>query len=286
MAWWDPFLLGPLGAMRALPSPPHGSEVDVSVTRFGGIRTSLGGRSTQDTWANKAGYVFEWSERYREDLELLQRMWRGMTRRPLRLLDPMGTVNLLSPQCASVGAEPDRKPLRAFDVAARPVVWAPILDVPADLDLVEGGLRWAVAADLDDMLRGDVAHRVPVLGRSVTVSIYARGAGTALAAVEPYDAAGVAGAPTYGAETALSATEWSRLTVTLPEGSAAVSAVPGLAVAAGAARTVEAVGWQAQHGPLTPWERGGACPRVLLVEHGGAYLRQNRRKLSLTLREV
>lgn len=283
-----PFYLGPLGAMRLLPSTKASDEIGYNVSRSGGIRSALGGRSTQDIWGSKQIWDFEWKEEQPEVLDFIQRLWKQTTRRPLRLLDAMGSRNLLSVQAASVGAEPDRKPLRAFDVQSRTIIWTPILDTPEDLFLVEGGLQWSVPINTDDMLRADLGVRVPIMGNPVTFSFWARGEGSVHAVLEPYGATGTTGVPLYGPQTALNVSEWERVSVTIPDGSQDVSAVPALAAVSNAAGVlVETVGWQAEYGTVpTPWMRGGACPQVLLVENEGAFIRGNRRNLSLSCREV
>lgn len=286
MAWFDPFLLGPLDAMRPLPSPPHGGEVKVTPSRTGGLHEPLMGPAVQDVWRVRREWEFSWPESHTAVVETIRRQWYLMDRRPRRLLDPMAGANLLAIDTATVGAV--SRTLARFDVGSRPVTFQAIRDVPDELDGVTGGLHWAVPAGVGDALRADVTRPVPVLGRDLTVSQYVRGAGTVAAQVEPLDATGAALGPIRGPQTPLTATAWTRVAVTLPAGSPALSALPALAVFTGDARTVESVGWQAEHADTPgPWDSAGACPLVTLAgDHDYSYLRLNRRKVSLTLQEV
>lgn len=286
MAWHDRFLLGPLGAMRELPSPPAGGGVDVDPQRRGGVFEALGGSVVVDVWRVLRVWEFEWPERFPVEVDRILRAWHGLDRRPRRLLDPMHGANLASLDASTVGAA--SRTLRTFVVGGRPVTFVPLLDVPDELDGVTGGIAWSVPGQTADALRADVARRAPTLDRPVTVSMYVRGSGAARAQAVPY-AAGAApddgGDPYVGAPVTLTGS-WQRLTVTMPAG-VGESVVAGLHVDAGAQRTVESVGWQVEHGDeASRWTPGGACPVVVLGGHDYGYRRLNRRTINLTLREV
>lgn len=286
MAWLDPFLLGPLGSMRELPSPPASGTVAVTPERTGGTRQSLMGATTLDVWSIHRLYEFEWPERLGPEVRALLRRWHGLDRRPLRLLDPMHGPNLASLDVAAVGAA--SRTLDAFTVVGGTAVFVPFEDPPAELDGVVGGARWTVPADTAAALRGDTTRRVPLLDRAVCVSAWARGTGQAQATVTGYDRAGatIDGEFQGGPLVELSGA-WQRLTATLPAAADAESITPGLYAPAGAARTVETVGWQVEHATApSEWSDGGACPRVLLDKFSFGYLRMNRRKITLTLRET
>lgn len=283
MTWHDPFLLGPLGAMRELPSPPASGGVDVTPARRGGIFEALGGSVVVDVWRVLRRWDFEWPERMARDVAPILRQWQGLDRRPRRLLDPMHGPNLLTLDAATVGAA--SRTLDAFVLGGRPVAFRPLLDVPDELAGVVGGLRWTVPEGIADALRADTTRRAPALGRPVTVSMWVRGSGTARAQAVPYSAGGERGDPYVGAQTTLTGA-WQRLAATAPAG-AGESVAPGLHVDAGAQRTVESVGWQAEHGATaSPWGDGGACPVVVLADHNYAYRRLNRRTIKLSVREV
>ncbi|MCO7195640.1 hypothetical protein [Pseudonocardia sp. McavD-2-B] len=283
MAWHDRFLLGPLGAMRELPSPPAGGGVDVTPERRGGVFEALGGSVVVDVWNVLRTWEFEWPERFPAEVDRVLRAWHGLDRRPRRLLDPMHGPNLLTLDTSTVGAA--SRTLATFVLGSRPVAFRPVVEPVADLDGVAGGLRWSVPENVADALRADVRRRVPALDRPVTVSMWARGAGTARAQAVPYGPDGQAGDPHVGAQTTLTGS-WQRLTATAPAGSGE-SVVPGLHVDSGAPRNVDTVGWQAEHGTeASAWSPGGACPVVVLTGTDYGYRRLNRRVFTLTLREV
>lgn len=286
MAWSDPFLLGPLGGMRPLPSPPHGEKVSAAPVRRGGVHEPLLGPAVEDIWSTRRRWELPYAERQAAELRALTRQWYGLgARRPLRLLDPMWGPNLLSIDASATGAL--SRTLAAFNAGPRPMTFVPSLDLPAELEDCSGLLRWAVPQNVADAVRADEANPVPVLKRAVTVSLFARGAGQVAAQVEPVNIDGTAQAASIRSAFITLTATWQPLSVTLPAGSAAAGAYAALSVASGAARTVETCGWQAEHGTTrTRWELGGACPRVRLAGFDPAYQRLNRRSGSSTLEEV
>lgn len=285
MAWHDPFLLGPLGAMRELPSPPAGGGVDVDPVRIGGVREALGGRTVVDVWRVVREWSFSWPDGFPAEVERVLRAWHGLDRRPRRLLDPMHGPNLATLDLSAGGAV--TRSVREITVggSSGSASFAPRADMPAALDDVTGAYVWQVPESSSNLvLRAGSRRPAPTLGGPVCVSAYVRGAGGCRVQGIGRTAAG-AEQTHPGPEIALSGA-WQRMSAVVPAG-AVESVSVGLWARSGASRTVEATGWQIEHGTEpSEWSLGGACPRVVLLDHTHSYRRLNRRDMSLVLREV
>ncbi|MGH7954763.1 MAG: hypothetical protein ACREOZ_02255, partial [Gloeomargaritales cyanobacterium] len=58
--YYERFLIGPLGALRPLPSPFVSAGVPTPVERFGGVRTSISGKGSLAVYGTKRSWTFSY----------------------------------------------------------------------------------------------------------------------------------------------------------------------------------------------------------------------------------
>jgi hypothetical protein len=257
------YWLGPLGALRALPMVPVHGSVDVDLALIGATQTTLGGRLVLDIAGHKRTWGMSWQCLTNDEIGAIRAVFLGLPGAIPRLVDPRET-NRLSADASSGGSY--TRTAAAFAPTAGTVAYA-AMTVPAALvDLLAGGISWAVTTAGGTLLADSGSdRRVPLIpGEQVTVTAWAAGAGAAQVGAVPYDAAGVAGAASLGALVTLTGA-WQRLTHTWTPGAGAVAGAPALVAAAGSARTVTTTAWQWQASAVTDWTPGLGCPQVLIT---------------------
>lgn len=291
MSWSDPYRLGPLGALRELPSPMHADGVEAEHDLVGETHASLYGGRTRDYLGTRRTWVFAWPWARHAPHAWLRTLARGMVRRPLRLIMP-AEPNRLPTDVSAGGSE--TRTADAYYASGSSTAFSTTNTPPQELaGLVDGRIAWTVAtgsgtARLD---HGEAEHlRVPLIeGETVTASIYVRGdSGSVRAVLTPYDADGAALADVEGTSITLDGT-WQRATVGHIPASGEASAVVGLLANQDpdATRTIDTTGWQLDASDAaTEWELGGACPQVLVDITGDTARPHRRYDLELTLREV
>lgn len=290
MGYADPFLLGPLGRMRALPSPP-GAGMGANYARVAGEHRSLRGGTTLDLLGVQREWSFPYD--YRTDPEaahVIARYTSPLTTEPLRLLDPM-VPNRLSIDLASGGGATGTVDGQGVSSGPAPTRIRPDTR-PTVLDgLLDGGFRWQPSSAATDWYL-TLDWRVPVEpGEAIVFRGWLRGAGTTTVVpfIRRYNAANVY-ADTLGTPLALTAS-WVEFAVPVTVDAGRISAVVGLHVDAGASgRVIDLMAPQcglAAQLPAGEWQPGGGAPAVVVV--GGldhAYQRLGRHAMTFTLREI
>jgi len=286
----DPFLLGPLGKLTAMPSSSVGDDIRAPYRRTAAVQESLTGGTTVDVLGVHREWEFGFSWRLAAELDRLIARYNAPGAAPLRLRDPV-TVNLTSID-ASHGGGVTRSTVAALASAGTLAHTLPAT-MPGEVDGILGGAYlWSLANAQSGNLLLDqpVETRIPALASTpVSVGIWATGTTTATPFIRPYDAAGAALADVDGSPTALSGA-WQRLTQlnVSPSGSA-VGFGFGLKVATTTgARTVTATAPLVVYGATLPalWSPGGGAPRVVLLELDTRYMRLGYRGASLVVREA
>lgn len=291
MGYADPFLLGPVGRMAAMPSPVA-AGFPAQYQRIAAEHRSIRGGTTIDL----LGVVREWAFAldYKSDADaarLVTRWTSPLLTEQLRLLDPM-TPNRLSLDLASgcgVTGQPGDN-LASSDPGT--TVIAPNTR-PAVLDgLLDRALRWSPTAVVTELYLG-TDDRVPVtVGESITFRCWARSSGAAVSVlpfIRAYDAAN-AYTDTVGGYVPLTST-WAELPVTAVMGAGRVTAIAGLHVDAGASgRVVDITGLQMGATDALPgagqWTPGGGAPAVVFVGFDHSYGRLGRHAMTPIFREA
>lgn len=296
MAYTDPFLLGPLGAMTRLPGVLVSEGVEREHIRLAGEHHALNGRTTIDVWSVRGTWLFSWPLARADAARRLVTRFRGTSRATLRLLDPI-VPNLLPFDASVCGAESrtpthlgsqpfDEQPW-GFHTAGTALLELPGLDVPAPLvGDVDAVARWIAPASGGAIEAATPGwQRVPILGRAVTFSAYVRGSGAVLPRLAPINAAGLATTSIGPAQTTTLTGTWQRVSATIPAGRTEPSCYPMLVT--GAAASLQTTGWQVEHA-TTPsaWSPGWGAPEVEIVEFTDSYRALGRRAVTLKLREV
>jgi len=280
--------LGPVGACREIPAPVRGLEVGREL--IGAEAVSLGGTRTLYRRAQPRSWALSWPTLSEDELTYLRLVGLGLIGSPARLIDPM-VRNLLPVQVATGGSY-RRDTSRFLITGGSTMSWVAVADPPTAVP-VRGAISWVRATTAAATLTGgDVADRVPLVGRKVRLGIWARGTAIAVSpAADAYNAAGSA-ATTTGTAATLHVTEWRYLAVDLTPAADRVSAVPVLSAANGqAASTVQTTGWQlafCDRPAEQPqdWTEGGGAPEVLAgSELTARYERWQRHRYALLLRE-
>lgn len=287
MGYADPFMLGPLGRMRPVPSP-IAAGMAAPYRRIASEHRSLRGGTTVDV----LGAVREWEFplEYRTDAEarlLIARWSSPITTEALRMIDPL-TPNRLSLDLASGGGvtgTTDGQGVAISTVTSRIFPDAR----PALLDgLLDGAFRWRpLAAPNDWYLTLD--WRAPVQsGEALSFRGWLRGTGSVQPFVRRYDAAN-AYADAVIAPIALTST-WTEFAVDTLMEAGRTGAVVGLHVEAGDVdRTIDLMGPQfglSDELPAGQWQPGGGGPVVVVTDFDHNYQRLGRRGMKLTIREM
>ncbi|GAB3873750.1 hypothetical protein GCM10029964_014540 [Kibdelosporangium lantanae] len=135
------FWLGPLGALRALPSPSLGSGPEATSTRYGATHRSLSGRPTIDVLGMRRTWSLTWPFLDPDTHAYLDALYLGLVSDPLWLIDPQ-RPNRLSVGVASGGSTTRTTDL--FTATAGTLAWTPTAlgGLP-----VAGGIAWTPPAE-------------------------------------------------------------------------------------------------------------------------------------------
>lgn len=269
------FHLGPLGRLRALPSPSLGGGPDATATRWGAVHRSLGGRVTIDRLAVKRVWALTWPYLDPDTHAFLDALHLGAVAGPLWLVDPQRR-NLASVRVATTGSS-DRT-TRGFTATAGTLAWTatvPDIGVP-----VAGGLSWD--APTGGSLRADTA--VPVVpGEVITATAFVAATTPVVLTIESYDRTGAA-LPTTTSPSTVPGTAGTRVVLTATPHPSAATARMVLTAAAGVIATA---GWQieASESP-TAWTPGGGASEVAVEAFTSAYPIPGAHASTLTLLEI
>lgn len=276
----DAFHLGPVGALRALPSPSLGTGPDATAARLGRVHRSLAGRVTIDRLAVKRTWMLTWPYLDPATHAFLDAAHTGVVAGPLWLIDPQ-RPNRLPPQIAATGST-DRT-TTGFTPSAGTLTWTTA--VPASTLPIAGGLSWTVPAAGGQV----IPDPIPVLpGETITVTAWAASAAVPLRLVVAlYDRADAYLTFTESAPVTPGA-GGARLAVTLtPTGTAALARIALTASPTGGGGTVTSSAWQLEAATTpSPWSPGGGAAVVAVDALSTAYPVPGSRASALTLLEV
>ncbi len=251
------FWLGPLGALRALPSPSLDSGPEANSTRYGATHRSLSGRPTIDLLGVRRTWTLSWPFLDAATHAYLDALHLGLITEPVWLIDPQ-RPNRLPVPVASTGST--TRTTERFTTTAGTLAW-----IPSSLGALPaaGGLAWTVSAEGG---RLDATGRVPLPDTGpVTFSAYA-------AATRPVRLTATTetttGNPlsTHDSDPVTPEPTGTRLTLTVTPPAGAAACRVALTTPPGTAATITTTGWQLEAGRLaTPWNAGGGAA-VVLVE--------------------
>lgn len=274
-----PFLLGPLGALRPLPSPALGSPPGATATRVGAVHRSLTGRPTVDRLAVRRAWSLSWPYLDTATHAYLDAIHLGLVAGPLWLLDPQ-RVNRLPVPIAGTGSA--TRGTAGFTATTGTLAFTTA--VPAAGLPLAGGLAWTPAASGGQVTADPL---VPlVAGEAVTFSAHVAASAPVRLVLTTHTAAGAL-IGTEQTEPATPGTAGARLaltvTVTAPAGAA--SCRVGLATAG--AGLIATSAWQLEAGAApTGWQPGGGAALVLLADLSVTYPIPGAHQTAVTLLEV
>jgi hypothetical protein len=272
------FWLGPLGALRALPSPPLGDGPEATSTRFGVVHRSLTGRPTVDRLGVRRTWTLTWPYLDPDTHAYLDTLHLGLIGAPLWLLDPQRT-NQLPVHVASTGAA--SRSTEGFTATSGTLAWTVTALAGAP---VAGGLAWNVPAESG---RLDTTGRVPLIeGQPVTFSAYLAATRAVRLTITTESAAGAL-VSTHDSDPVIPGAAGSRVQLTATPAPGAVACRVAVTVPPGTAETVTTTGWQLEPGPhATTWRPGGAAAVVLMDSLRVAYPVPGSYATTATLLEV
>lgn len=275
----DVFHLGPVGALRALPSPSLGTGPDATAVRLGAVHRSLTGRVTIDRLAVRRTWALSWPYLDPTVHAFLDALHLGIVPGPLWLLDPQ-RANRLTLAVAATGS-PERT-TTGFTATAGTLAWSAA--VPVSTLPIAGGLSWAVPA-----AGGQLAHvdPVPVLpGETVTASAWVTATVPVRLSVSLYDRTDAL-LTTVQSDPITPGAGGTRLTLPLVPGATAAFARLALTVPASTATTLTTAAWQLEAAATaSPWSPGGGAAVVAVDALTTAYPVPGTRATALTLLEV
>ncbi|CRK55422.1 hypothetical protein [Alloactinosynnema sp. L-07] len=274
------FTLGPVGGLRALPSPSLSGAPDATAARIGAVHRSLTGRVTVDRVAVKRVWVLSWPYLDPGTAAFLDAIHLGMVAGPLWLLDGE-RPNRLTPHVAATGSA--ERTTTGFTASAGALTWT--TGVPASTLPLAGGLSWAATA-----AGGQVyLDPIPVVpGEPLTMSAWAASAAVALRwTAALYDKTDTYLSFTESIPTTPGAAG-QRLTHTFtPTGNAALVRVALTASPTPSGGTATTTAWQLEPGPAaTAWAPGGGAAVVAVDALTTAYAVPGSRAMALMLLEV
>lgn len=240
MSWDEPFLLGPLGYMREIPSPPHSAGVDSNVVKTGGEFESASGNLSVDSFGAKKEWRFTWPWLDERQSAELMAFFRGSQRRGLRIYDPY-VSNLLSADVSMGGGESRTAKFFQPDVGTVACFTASPTLATALVPFIDTMIQWVVPISTTGVVLADsgLTRRTPLRDqRSLTFALQATGQGTVQALVRPFNLAGSALSDVLGSAVVLDST-WKTVSVSYSPITTHVSAAVGLSIAtAGSVRTL------------------------------------------------
>ncbi|MCK2239403.1 MULTISPECIES: hypothetical protein [unclassified Crossiella] len=273
-----PFFLGPLGALRELPSPAPDKAPEATATRVGAVHRSLTGRPTIDRIAVRRTWVLSWPYLDPGSAAYLDALHLGLLDGPLWLIDPQ-RVNRLPVQAAATGT--GLRSVQGFTATGGTLRW---ISQPSPLPL-SGGLRWE-APPGGGQLTADT--EVPALpGEPVTFSAYVSAEVAVRAVVAAYTASGAQLTLTEGTPITPGPTLRRTHVTALVPATAAYLRLGLLLPTGGPGGAVTTQAWQAEAAPQpTPWAPGGGSAVVALDSVTTAYPLPGLHGTTVTLWEV
>ena len=283
------FSFGPLGAMRALPSPALGSGPQATSVRVGATHRALNGTPTIDLTGRRRTWVLSWPYLDADTFAFLDAAHAGMMAEgPLYLLDPM-RPNMLSERVAATGSA--RRSAAGFTPSDTGIVTYVAGNVPPGTGLpLGGGLQWVPAAAGGQLLTTDMFPLTAEI--PFTMSAWCTGPTPVFLRCRYFNASGTllmsARSPTVTPGAAwVQLTQTTALpTATAPAGLCTVNLIAE-ATPAGTAPLTNTTGWQAELGStLSPFAPGGGAARVLVESLTTGYPLPGSYAVELTLLEV
>lgn len=286
MAWYEEFLLGPLGYMSSIPSPSHSSGVESNILRMGGEFESASGNLSTDVLGFKKEWKFTWPWLSSIQANQLIAFFRASQRRQLRIIDPYAE-NLLSAEVSSGGGDsrtadafsPNTGTVSCLSVTpALPSILVPQLDTM---------IQWVVPTSTAGILLGDssVTDRIPLRDqRTLSLTIQATGQGTVQALIRPYNLAGSALSDVLGASVVLDST-WKTVSIVYSPASTHVSVIAGLSIASAVGIRTLAISALKLGEKLDPWCMGEGVGLVIVRQFTRKLRPHNRYEIQVTIRE-
>lgn len=276
-----PFLLGPLGALRALPSPHRGNPPEATATRIGAVHRSLSGRPTIDRLATRRTWTLVWPFLDPDTYAYLDALHQGMVTGPLWLIEP-SRPNRFAPAIASTGST-DRSPA-GFTAVSGAVTWS-TQPVTTDIPLA-GGITWQATAAASRM---DATPIVPVLpGETLTFSAHVVAARPVRLTLQTLYPNGAIASEHQTDEITPGLFNGARIELTVVPPASAASCRVGVSTGVMPSESwVATWAWQLEAAPFaTRWRPGGGAAQVLVESLPVTYPVPGSYGTTLTLLEV
>lgn len=288
--YYESFLLGPLEALRKIPSPFVKPGVATPVERFGGVRTSISGKGSSATYGLKRSWTFTYPLMSLRQNNFLRAFYNWSQPRALRFLDPLA-INLVSAD-ASMGGSLTRTN-RAITVTAGTVTRIDLSSPALNSFLatfIDSAYSWAVPTSTAAILTFDDTLKRYIILRDLrqrVLTMEVTGSGTVQALVRPYNIAGVAQSDVLGSSVVLDGT-WKPVTLTYNPAAVDYSCKVGLSIATAVGiRTpvITAVKFRDSN-DVSEWSVGEGLGEVLVTAYDPQYRELGKTKTTFTVREV
>ncbi|MEV7548151.1 hypothetical protein AB0N89_00840 [Amycolatopsis sp. NPDC089917] len=278
----DPvFWLGPLGGLRALPSPSLGGPPEMVPVRFGGLHRSLTGRPTLDRLGVRRTWTLSWPYLDAELKGWLSLLHNGLVPGPLWLIDP-AEPNRLPVQVATAGGV--ERAAGGIATAVGGVAWrqAPLVPPGTPAPAGSSALLWVVPSGGGSL---SAVEPVPVLpGETVTFTASVAATVAVSLAAFVLDSAGAVRTTVQGTAS-VPGSGGTRMSLTVPASDGAAAVRPALARELPGVVTTSA--WSITTGTeVPPWTAGGGAAVVLLDSLPWTYPLPGSFSTTLTLQEV
>jgi hypothetical protein len=273
------FWLGPVGALRPLPSPSLGAGPEASSTRFGTVHRSLSGRPTVDRLGIKRTWTLTWPYLDPDTHAYLDALHLGLITGPVWLVDPQ-RVNQLGVQAASAGSA--NHSTDGFTTTAGNLAWSPAIRTGAPVD---GGISWSVPAEGG---RLEATGHVPVPDLlPVVFSVFLAGTRPVRLTVTTENPSGIPVSVLDSPPILPGSTGTRTSLVVTPAPGVAACRVAITAPPDTATTTIGTAAWQVQPGTLpSPWRPGGGAAVVIVESLRVAYPVPGSYATTATLLEV
>lgn len=255
-AWY----LGPLGNVRPLPTPD--TDMDFTVTAYGGVHQGLSGARTKDITGHKSEISLSWSYLRQSEYEWLQAMHEGYFTGPFHLFNPLKKNRLSRESSASRAVRRNAAGLRIPTGNVNRV-----RRVPDDISLGGMSLMWDSWGS-DRTVSFDTDRSLPVLDEeTVTFSVYLLGSGefTVDAWLSYSDADGGPEGESDRQSFTMS-TDFQRVSVTATVGASVVAARPHIEPQTGSGTLAICAPQLESENEASSWELGGAASTVVIDE--------------------
>jgi hypothetical protein len=272
------FWLGPLGALRVLPSPSLGAGPEASSTRFGTVHRSLSGRPTVDRLGVKRTWSLTWPYLDADTHAYLDALHLGLIAGPVWLLDPQ-RVNQLGGQAASAGSA--NHSTDGFTTTAGTLTWSPGIRAGAPVD---GGISWTVPAEGG---RLEATGPVPVPDLlPVTFSVFLAGTRPVRLTVTTENASGIP-VSVLDSPPILPGSAGSRTSLVVTPAPGVAACRVAITAPADTPATIATAAWQVQPGTMpSAWRPGGGAAVVIVESLRVAYPVPGSYATTATLLEV